>query len=500
MTTDFLLCNIPISWQVEELPLRNRPWISKQHAGWFGVGHGQEADFPNLEQLELYAGDAGFQRVFYAQEGNTLLVSSSLKWMTQALHVLGFPPALDESGAYCLLSFGFMLEDLTLVKGVKKLRAGEALQLSDVGWNIYRRVDYRKVEPKIQATNHWIDQLHAAFNKSVCTLLEQSKTHEPIRATLSGGLDSRLVVHVLKEHARVEAAGVGQANYLDEAYARQYSELFGVDYFYHTLENGRYLLDVATPIALNEGLVFYNGAAHMMPLYAKWPGQGPLWSGLLGDAILGSYHTVPQRVAANPRAGAVSNKLVDQALEAMPQLAQRYPDEFTYKLYNRGFNGINNGAWSAEPFGGMVSPFMTKTFMELALAIPAEQKFGQGLYLQWLWTKYPEMMQVGWEAIGGVPSSPTQVNWLRKKRRLELLVAYKLLKDDRRVSMLPYLWWYRRDAELKSSLKTRFEEEINVLQGSLKKDAETLFMNGNLTEKAMVLSLLEAVKYLNISC
>ncbi|MGB9788932.1 MAG: hypothetical protein ACPLVD_09030 [Dictyoglomus turgidum] len=47
----------------------------------------------------------------------------------EVMKALGFRARLNEEGAYLLLTFGFMLEDYTLIDSVKKLTPGSILKL-----------------------------------------------------------------------------------------------------------------------------------------------------------------------------------------------------------------------------------------------------------------------------------------------------------------------------------------------------------------------------------
>jgi asparagine synthase (glutamine-hydrolysing) len=411
----------------------------------------------------------------------------------------GFATVLDTAAAYCMLSYGYMLEDVTPIAGVRKLQAGLTAHTDGSKWIRSVRVDYKAVEYRNRPKTLWIQALEETFRSSVESLGQVPGPDEAVRVTLSGGLDSRMVAHAVSRRFRnLSLAGTGQKEYLDHSIGRKVARLLAQPYYYHVLDPGNYLTEVSLPVQLNEGLVFFNGAAHMIPLYRIWSGSHTIWSGLLGDALLGTYNSAPVDKAVQPTAGAVSTKLIHKALEHFPGLTDRYPNEVLFKLYNRGFNGINNGMWTTEPFGAMVSPFMTKAFMQLCLSVPPELKYGEALYLEWIRARHPRLAALPWEATGKAPTSARATRWHQRMQRIKMAWYLRVKHDDRPVSMLPYLHWERVNPRIREVHDEHFNQRIGLLSGGLGADARRLYAEGSLGERALVLTLLETIDYLKL--
>src|SRR5262249_43832445 len=135
-------------------------------------------------------------------------------------------------------------------------------------------------------------------------------------ATLSGGLDSRMTVMsaVLRGYKELHTITMSQRDYLDECIAKQIATKCGVHALFYALNGGEYLRDVLGPVAANDGLVLYSGAAHLYRLLSllNWSQFGLLHTGMLGDVVLGgTYLSQPKHLEAGC-SGAYSTKLLSR--------------------------------------------------------------------------------------------------------------------------------------------------------------------------------------------
>ena len=64
--------------------------------------------------------------------------------------------------------------------------------------------------------------------------------------------------------------------------------------------------------------------------------------------------------------------------------------------------------------------------------------------------------------------------------------------------MNPFDLWYKTNMDIKDSINSYFEENIDLLRhyGDLFDDTRYLFLEGNTLEKTLTLSLLASVKFL----
>ena len=86
----------------------------------------------NADTIHVFTDHAGSKNVFYFfdKEKNCLVFGSELKLIVALMRTLGYTPGLSETGAYCLLTFGFMIGDATLIHEIKKIPPGSILTRS----------------------------------------------------------------------------------------------------------------------------------------------------------------------------------------------------------------------------------------------------------------------------------------------------------------------------------------------------------------------------------
>jgi hypothetical protein len=77
--------------------------------------------YPNDNKALVFTDHLAAKPVYYYYDKNsrTLIFASELKVVSRVMRQFGFARHLDIDGAYCLLTFGYMLGDLTLVREIK---------------------------------------------------------------------------------------------------------------------------------------------------------------------------------------------------------------------------------------------------------------------------------------------------------------------------------------------------------------------------------------------
>ncbi len=221
----------------------------------------------NLNAWALYTNHIGSKWVFYYfdKEAKCFVFGTELKMVVAGMRALGIEPELSEEGAYFLLTFGYMLGDYTLVKGVKKLSPGTTLTLKN--WELESEEYYRlRNTPYIEDSEDKIiktldelfrEAIKAEYDKD----LEYGYRHV---ATLSGGLDSRMNVCYARKLGYKDILNItfSQSNYLDEQIAKKIASDWGYDFLFYSLDNGNYLRDVNKPVTANDGLILFSGSGH----------------------------------------------------------------------------------------------------------------------------------------------------------------------------------------------------------------------------------------------
>lgn len=453
----------------------------------------------------LYTNHIGSKWVFYYfdKEEKQFIFGTELKMVVEAMRALGIEPKLCEEGAYFLLTFGYMLEDYTLVKGVRKLPPGSILTLKN--WNLELKTYYRLQntpsyikdnEDKIIKT---LDELFryaisAEYNKD----LENGYSHI---TTLSGGLDSRMNLYYAKKLGYKDILNItfSQSNYFDEQIAKKIASNWGYYFLFFSLDNGNYLNDIESPAMVNDGLVLFSGSAHLLKMLSliRWEGLGLVHTGMLGDAVLGTYLMNQEHEKVNPSVivkTAYSLKLLEKIDKKIFEgMKYKYTNSELFAFENRGFNGIFNGYRAVEQFSEYSSPFLHLDFLDYAIKIDPKHRFHEKIYLKWINKFAPEAARYRWE------QTRLPISAGRSRIFLKRAIKYarkRILGPSAKDSMNPFDYWYKNNVSLRKTFELYFNNHIDLLSNNpgLKKDVSYLFNEGSTLEKAQSLTLLSAIK------
>jgi asparagine synthase (glutamine-hydrolysing) len=452
----------------------------------------------------IFNNHIGSKPVFYYFDEikGDFIFGSEFQMVLSGMKSIGCNSRISEMGAYCLLSFGYMLGNHTLVEGIKRLPPGSILRyqqgrISIVQYYQLKNTPYIDL-PDDQIIRELDTRFRAAIRAEYEKDLEYGYNHI---ATLSGGLDSRMNVCYGKKlnFASLLTICFSQGNYADEKIAKQIASDWGYEFLFSSLDNGNYLKEIETHVRVNDGLTYYSGAAHVYSMLhlINWTQFGLLHTGQLGDAIMGTYLLVPKHQDINESIAnkfATSIKLREHLpREILSHIENAYPNDELFAFYERGVNGIFNGYRVIEQFSEFSSPFLYLDFLEYAMRIPPKKRYREKIYLDWIQKKAPETTGYLWEKTG----------LLITAGRLRIIIRNVIKNLKRKIrgpspkdSMIPFDYWYETNSDLRSSFEDYYTRHISLLNDhpSLKEDAKYLFEQGNTLEKTQVLTLLAAIK------
>ncbi|MFC2156942.1 asparagine synthase-related protein [Acidobacteriota bacterium] len=483
---------------------KGRDFLKDLRGSFTGFIYEKEKDI-----WHIFTDHLGTKPFFYSPENGLFCFSSSLQSICSVLNQLDKNLNLSEMGAYLMLTFGFMLGDTTLVEGIKKVPAGTVLTYD--GKNIESSSYYQldNTNYRQERKSDIIENLHSLFNEAIKLEYEKDKEFGYSHlATLSGGLDTRMnVSYAVKNGFRdIQTFCFSQSGYRDEVIARQIAQKLHLDFTFYSLDGGDYLTNIDEPVRSNDGLVFYAGASHELTAIKALDlnNRGMIHTGQIGDLVLGSY-------LKGKRHYDVSDSIIKYSSnsttlwERIPQsywksLKDNYSNGELFAFYERCINGAYNGNFMGYQFTEVSSPFLHLDFFDYSMNIHPEFRYHRKIYIEWIASQNRNMAKFRWESLN---KRPTKMNiHLWQINRLFSRITNLLLKNFGRLtySMTPWEHWYQTNTNLSEFITRTFKENLNLLEGKnqLKNDAEDLFRNGNFLEKTQVLTLLKAVKYLNL--
>ncbi len=441
---------------------------------------------------------------FYDKNSSTLIFSSELKVVIAGMRKLSFSPHLDIRGAYCLLTLGYMLGDLTLIREVNKLPPGNVLvyENGEIILNEYYKL---KSKPYIEdKEEEIIKELDRRFQEAVKLEYEKDLEYGYSHiATLSGGLDSRTNVAYAKKlgFGNITCFTFSQNNTLDETIAKKICSDNHFEFTFFSLDNGDYLMkSIDEIISSNDGLILYSGSAHGYNCLRKlsFHDYGLIHTGQIGDVALGSYlqnklHNVIDDQILNKIT--YSKKLINKLKNIIDTNYINYENDELFAFYERGVNGVFNGYRMYEQFTEFSSPFLYIDFFEYAMMIHPKYRYKEAIYLKWINKYMPEFSKYTWEKYGLPPSYPFLL--LEIYQKLKLVAG---ILDRKHSSMNPTEYWWNSNRALQEKINFIFKENIKYIENypELSADSNYLFKEGSLIEKTQVITLLKAMEIFDI--
>jgi asparagine synthase (glutamine-hydrolysing) len=461
-------------------------------------------------RLMLFVDHIGSRPIFYFHDkaDNTFIFSSSFPNVIKMMRCLDYTPSLNREAAYCLLTFGHMLSDLTLVEGVRRLPSGSILIYHDgeLSINHYYRLSSN---PSISdSEEECVYKIASKIAKAV--YMEYAKDLEygyQHLATLSGGLDSRTGVAFAKKlgFKNITCFTYSQSRYLDEKIARRIAYENNLNFMFFPLDYGNHLIQYMDDIIrINGGLVFYAGICNLYPWLKKLPleNYGLLHTGVLGGEIFGEYATYsPRRKYDSLRyfiGGECSRELLKYITHLVDRELQKYDTTELFKFYNIGVNAQLTNIYFIDNFIDAMSPYIFPELLEYVMKLPNEYKIYKKIYTRMINAYIPEYAKYTWEHYRVSPKYPL---YLYKYYNFALSIYLQFIsKFTPYYSMNPFEYWYKKNNILRRGLSSAFKDCIRILndEGKLKDDCQYLYEKGNFLEKTAVVTLLKALKLFQI--
>ena len=179
-------------------------------------------------KLLLARDRVGKKPLYYFRSGSLVMFASELKALRAAG---GCPETVDAEALDCYFSLGYIPAPRTIYQGVRKLRAGHTLVITDLGETERHYWDLSFANPIPRTLEAAIDEFEPLFDDAVkCRLMSEV----PLGAFLSGGLDSSLVVssmaRVLGRPVMTNSIGFEDAKFDELSSARVIADALHTDH------------------------------------------------------------------------------------------------------------------------------------------------------------------------------------------------------------------------------------------------------------------------------
>ena len=293
-----------------------------------------------------------------------------------------------------------------------------------------------------------------------------------------------------------------KAGYLDETIAENIAHKWRDEIVFKALDDATFLYDIDENTGLLGGLSLYSGITGGKRLLENLNlhNYGIEHTGMVGDAILGSFYSTPLDGEKRRPTGMYSQKLIMRLSEKALNWYQKYFDYEIYLMYARGFHGACNSHLIRRNFTEVGSPFLNVDFMQLCYDIPVELRIKHRIYKRWIIKMYPDAANFKWEKTGAKITERQLAGTVRKIIKRGPNKIKKILGKDEliKTGMNPLDYWLSENEKLREYLDSYEKKGYAYLPAEaskqLEEDMKNLYAYGNTNEKTMVLTVLSSMK------
>ena len=458
-------------------------------------------------EWRVFVDQIGSKGLFYYADARRAIVSSSIATVAHRMRARGLAAPVDRHGAYALLTYGWCVDDLTLIEGIRPLRAGRLLAIAPARRRVRERVYYRlpAVGTFPGTFREATDELEVRFARAIRRAFTRDRVAglTPV-VTLSGGLDSRMTAFAalgagFGDQLNLTFAGAGSP---DERTARRIAADYGLEWLYKSLDGGGYLRALERLTPMLEGRVAIHGAAHLHALLRRlaWGGLGMLHTGQNGDVVVG-WRVTRRSAPGFAGVGAADATLLHRLADHRPDVTYASAQEHLFA--NRFFRGNGSSMAAAQRLTETYAPFTDVDVLDHCLSLPRGFRVRHRLYRAWIARHHPAADAYPWAETGARPSAwglrwgehrypPTQLGG----RLADALPVVGPWRASRR-KMVALDRYYATNEGLRGYLDGYLARHLDLLADpTLRADAAALYRGGSTANRLQVVSLLAAVKYL----
>ncbi|MBI5558046.1 MAG: hypothetical protein HY885_10435 [Deltaproteobacteria bacterium] len=364
--------------------------------------------------------------IFFSHEGKRLLLGNSARLLREKLPQAAF----DQNGLLEFQMTGFVTEQNTLRQGVKQLRPGECLYFDKASVENVETWRYRSFytpEKEEKSEDEWLAEFDAVNEETFQDVIRSLKGR-PVWVPLSGGLDSRLVVAMLKHQGydRVTAFSYGLPGNYQAEVARRVAGKLGVKWLFipytHQVTRKRFREEKRKEyFAYADGLCSvpflsdYYALAHLREKkiidpdaviingqsgdfitgghIPEFRGQGEVnWRNFLVESIINKHFSLWSDLKSKENIGWAERRLADHfGAFPEPKGPQDVADLFEHwEWQERQSKYVVNGQRAFEFFGyDWRLPLWSDQYFDFWQKVPWQHKMNQSLYKKYLRKKDP---------------------------------------------------------------------------------------------------------------
>ena len=450
-------------------------------------------------RLLLFNDPLGFAHLYWYRDGDVLLFAPELKAF---LGWRGFDRSVDRASVATMLAKECPYGDATFFAKVKMLPQGGRLEFRDGEAAVTRHHVPRYRPEQERPVAETVDEAHALFERSVRKRV-QPHHRGRVLVAVSGGLDSRLLLHHVRERGDdLELFTYGQPGCNETAISRETCRVLGLEHRWRLIEtNPDWLGEHARrAVWLNDGQVNNRNATLLGVANELGPGPSPYLSGILGPYMsIGTGHfcdesdlapidgeeELRRRVLAFSGVGggaarfaesmdpATAREMGDLARDQVWDAFQEHrhaPDFGDQKMLHMHFNlgrRMQAAVYANKFFFHDLIPFVDAELFDFYLRLPPRSKWRNVIYQEMYRRRLTELARVPWSRTDRdlfASDADVDASVARRMRYLERLRRIRRWSFGRLNPRSRYAYNHR---EVWLRTNARFREEMLGVLGNV---------------------------------
>lgn len=426
--------------------------------------------FAEQKKWIVFADQIGNKAVFYyADKNGRFIVGSQLNYVTDAMRANSLGRSLDPNGARQLLSYGSFLDDSTCLSEVKRILPGDGIsfQAGVLDTFTYYRLPER--EDCAISNQDAIELLDRSFCAAMARGIKKNQEYGYTGVLdISGGADSRMIAYTAQSmlSANEIMLHYSQIGSYEEKIAEAIASELGYEFFFHALDDARFLADIDKLVAMNSGTGYYCGITGGERALKQLSGTslGIEFTGLLGDVYEGAMLTSQGQVAPTLGYGRYRMTTEFKGEPISVNTLNRFSTNNAFWLFARGMMCGMSTFFTRQNYVEPFTPYGDIDFLEACMSIPWDKKVNDRLQLRWLEKCHPEAMAHCYAATGMKllhefrPSGP-----LLKKINAARNLCVQRIKKYSKFNMNPFPLWETKDW-LRTFIDNYYCENMQLLK------------------------------------
>ncbi|MBE0365088.1 hypothetical protein PULV_a3401 [Pseudoalteromonas ulvae UL12] len=312
---------------------------------------------------------------------------------------------VDRSALETFIDVGHFLGLETLFTDVKRMPPATVLTVSLTSGLMTKQRYWQWSEIGIDKEidfDHAIDKAYELFDQAIKRALATCENKQ-LAITLSGGLDSRVLLAAARQHfdGEIKTYTFGEQGCADALIAAQVADFAGVDNQFTPIDGQNWFDGREEGVWLTDGLknVLHMHALSSVSSIATHSNY--LLNGFLGDVTAGGSYLIANKAQTN---------LLDMATIRYGKHASKAlfdPDYFEGSssdgvfIFNRGMRFISVGSDLLSNHLNNFKPFMDNDFVDFLYSLPQEMRENGRLYHHMLLKYYPDFFaEIPWQQTG----------------------------------------------------------------------------------------------------